>query len=596
MALIERKHFSPYVTKRFNDVILWRVWNENTLRAAQKDNKPLLLHIGYSTCHWCHLFGYESLEDAMVGVFINRYFVPVVIDRNLRPDIASNYMNAAAVLVAKSGWPLNAFLTPEGKPFYAVTYAPPEERYGEESFVDVMRTALGAWEDQRPLVNRTADEMAEYLRDGLTPLVNTYADYIGTDPTPAALEKFAQSYDPEHGGFDANIKFPEGIALQWLLMLAERGDEQAREMALTTLDAMARGGIYDILGGGFHAYTQEPDWEAPRYEKQLTVNSEMALAYLRAFRLTGKEEYRRVAKSTLDFILNTLRLENGLFSPAQDGDTNPKNGTEGRYFSWTEAEVRAALDEMHANALLAAFPLGEEPKPLRQKHSMAEAARTLGISPAEAERLVNEALESLRAARARRKAPFVDIMAITAWNALASEALAQAAQTLDEEQYLSAASETMDRLMELHAREGHLPRAAKNDETRGLGFLEDYAAVGRALLALAKAEGNAERVRQAEQIAAEMDNLFADEWGYYDSAEEHKTPLARPKELIDSAQPSGNSWAAAFLLELAQANGSSAARDRAAEAMRRVAPLLARYPTGLPQWLILHTTLAEKGF
>ncbi len=588
---------TAYYAERHLDAIDWQPWSQAAFQKAQKRNKLIFLNIGYTGCYWCERMASETFRHPVGVAYINRYFVPITVDRNQRPDVANAFMQVVAAMTGKTGWPLTVFLTPEGKPFHGGTYFAFETPLaGEPTLHQLLGEALEAWENDRERVKDTADEMARQMQAGMLPLLNAPLPRPGNIHR-AALENVRAVYAPRDGGFEQAPKFPRPLLLLWLLRLAENGSAEARQMALTTLVGMARGGIYDVLGGGFHAYAHDAAWRQPCFEKSLPTNALLALGYAKAFRLTGQQAFRRVAAHTLDYILGALRLPNGLFANGQ-GSENARGGERGAYYLWTADEVRAALPSDEAEALIAAYGLGDQPATLQRVLGDKALGERLGIAPAEAAERIAAAKTRLLEARRRRPAPLTDTTATTAWHALAVRALAEAAADLNAPRYAEAAAESGAALLTyLRTAEG-LARNGYDGRATGHGLLEDYAAAALAMLSLhrtaAPAPQNTHWLYEAAQMLETLTDRFAADWGYYDPAPEHFAPFGRTRELLDGIIPSGNALAVTLLLEFAAATGRPAFREQAAAMLAPFTPAMAKYPTAFPQWLYAHHLLTAS--
>ncbi len=583
---------SAFYQQRSQDAIHWHPWAPRTFQKARGLGKPIFLHIGYGWCHWCERMASEAFRHPAIATYISRYFIPVALDRDQRPDLANAFMHVTAAMTGKTGWPLNLFLTPEGKPYYGGTYFPPQaEVPGTPTFQEALAEALRAWEEDRERVEDIAQEMARQMGEGLLPLLNSTAP-LDLSPEQAAAEARANlesEFDAQNGGFGEAPKFPQPLVLLWLLRRAEHGDERAQTMALTSLLAMARGGIYDVLGGGFHQYTLDAGWREPRFEKSLPTNALLAQAYTTAYRLTGQEAYRQIASRTLDYLTHTLALPNGLLGSGQSGESESPPG-EGRYYMWTAAEVRAALPADEADLLIAAYDLAETPRTL-QRHLTAEALEAqFGLPTGRAHERVEAAKARLLAARQRRMSPPVDDTAITAWNALAIRTFAQAGRDLDAPRYTQTAVRIAEALLTHVRGENSLGRSWYRGQIGEPAFLEDYAAAGWALLALHKyqaplAPDITSWLYEATWFLEQIEALFAAEWGYYDTTPAHNFPFGRPQELLDGDAPSGNALAATLLAAFAKITHQNAFQVKAQAMLDPMMPLLVRHPTAFPQWL-----------
>ncbi len=593
-------HLPPittYYQARAADAVVWRPWGEKALREAAAKKKPIFLNIGYAACSWCQRMASEAFRNPAIAAYLNRYFIPITVDRHQRPDVAAAYQMPVVAMTGKTGWPLNVFLIPQGGPYHGGTYFPPVEgALGMPSFQDVLIEAAQAWQNDRQRVEDIAAEMARQMGEGLRPLFQTNLPYP-TDPTGEALAALEPDFDAQYGGFESGPKFPQALLLQWLLTRAHHGDNRARQMALTTLIGMARGGIYDLLGGGFHLYAEDRRWRQPRFEKPLALNALLARAYTAAYRLTGQAAFRRVAESTLDFILSTLTLPNGLLASAQSGE-NPHDEGEGRFFTWTADEVRAILPAPQADLLIAAYDLADEPRTLQRALTEQTLSERFALTLQETTRQLEAARQSLRAARAHRFPPPIDATVITSWNALAVLALAEAGAALQAPRYTQAAVRVATALRQ-HLHDGHsLSRGQHEDQPIAAGFLEDYAATALAYLTLHRVQApppapaatetaNSPWLYESLALLEALQNRFAADWGYYDTLpSEHFFPFGRPQEILDGATPCGNALTATLLAELTVLTGENAFQTQTGTLLDRMAPLLARHPTAFPQWLL----------
>ena len=539
---------SPYLLQHADNPVDWYPWGEEAFAKARADDRPILLSVGYAACHWCHVMEHESFEDDETAALMNDRFVNVKVDREERPDVDSLYMDAVVALTGQGGWPMTVFLTPDGEPFLGGTYYPPEPRHGLPSFRQVLDAVSSAYRDRRGDVGRQATALVEAVRrSGETP--------PSTDPlTESLLGEAARSlrsqFDAEWGGWGGAPKFPQPAVLEFLLRMHLRGDEDALPMVTATLDAMAAGGMYDLVGGGFHRYSVDREWLVPHFEKMLYDNAQLASTYLHAWVVTRGERYRRVTEETLDYLLRELRLPEGGFASAQDADTD---GVEGLTFTW-------APDDAVPAELLQPFEdgryviRGELPDDLRAH---------------------------LFELREQRPKPDRDDKAIAAWNGLALAALAEAGRRLERLDYLEAAHALAEFLLGPLSTGGRLHRTYRAGQAKGTGYLEDYADVANGLLELHVATGELRWVEEANRLARLAVELFADETngGFYLSPADGEQLVARKKDLEDQPTPSGNSMLALVLLRLARIYGDDDLERRAVGVFRLVRTALARVPT-----------------
>ena len=566
---------SPYLLQHAANPVDWHPWGEEALGLARSSDRPILLSIGYSACHWCHVMAHESFEDADTAALMNRLFVNVKVDREERPDLDAVYMNAVVGMTGHGGWPMTVFLTPAGEPFYGGTYYPPEPRHGMPSFRQVLTWVGEAWSERRGEVAGLAARLAGALREAVDRAPS--ADAPGADVLEEVLPRLRAAHDPDWGGFGAAPKFPPAAAIGFLLRLhARTGSEEALEIAVTTLDAMALGGMYDVLGGGFHRYSVERTWLVPHFEKMLYDNAQLAAAYLEAWAVTGAERHRAVAEATLDYLLREMRLPEGGFASAQDADTG---GVEGATYVWTPAELEAALAPADAATAAAHYGVTEE-----GNFEGATILRPQGDPPPG----IDDIRRRLLAARAGRPQPDRDDKAVACWNGLTLAALAQGAWRLDRPDLLEAARACAAFLDErMTDAGGRLMRSYRDGRARVPAFLDDHAAVAHGLLELAVATGESGPLERATAIAREAVARFADErhGGFFYTAADAERLVAPHKEYDDNPTPSGNSLLAHVLLRLARVHGDASLEEAAVGAMRLALDTARRAPHAFGQML-----------
>jgi uncharacterized protein YyaL (SSP411 family) len=538
---------SPYLLQHADNPVDWFPWGEEAFERARGEDKPVLLSVGYAACHWCHVMEHESFEDDETAALMNERFVNIKVDREERPDVDSLYMDAVVALTGQGGWPMTVFLTPAGEPFLGGTYYPPEPRFGLPSFQQVLVAVSDAYRERRGDVAGQAAAIVDAVRRSseLAPSQEPLIDTILQDGARGLRTQF----DVQWGGWGNAPKFPQASVLEFLLRMHLRGDESALRMVTTTLDAMAAGGMYDLVGGGFHRYSVDREWLVPHFEKMLYDNALLAATYLHGWVVTGDDRYRRVTEQTLDYMLRELRLPEGGFASAQDADTD---GVEGLTFTWTaddgvRQELLQPFEEGH-------FVIrGELDEPERQR---------------------------LFEIREERPKPARDDKAIAAWNGLALAALAEAGRRLEREDYLHAARELGDFLLgPLSTEDGRLHRTFRG-EAKGVGYLEDYADVAHGLLELHTATGELRWLEEASRLARLAVDLFADEerGGFYLAAADAEQLVARKKDLEDQPTPAGNSMLAFVLLQLARIYGDDELERRAVGVFRLIREALARAP------------------
>jgi uncharacterized protein YyaL (SSP411 family) len=534
---------SPYLLQHAANPVDWYPWGDEAFARARADDKPVLLSVGYSACHWCHVMEHESFEDDETARLMNELFVSVKVDREERPDVDAVYMDAVVSLTGQGGWPMTVFLTPEGEPFFGGTYYPPEPRHGMPAFRQVLSAVADAYRTQRGDVARQAGALVDALRRSaqLAPSREPLTEELLT----GAVETLRSQYDPRWGGFGRAPKFPPASTIEFLL---RRG---AFEMALGTLDGMRTGGMYDLVGGGFHRYSVDAQWLVPHFEKMLYDNALLVPAYLHAFLLTGEESYRAIVEETVDYCLRELRLEGGGFASAQDADTD---GVEGLTFTWTPDEVPRA-DELL--------------QPFEHGRSIIRG------------RLTDDERAALLAARQKRPQPLRDDKAIAAWNGLMLAALAEAGRQLERREWLDAAQELAGFLLGPLSDGGRLHRTWRDGVAKGTGYLEDYANVAHGLYELHVATGEARWLLESRRLALAAVELFGDDeqGGFFLTPSDGEELVAPRKDLDDNPTPSGNSMLAFVLLRLARLWGDDELERRAVGVLRLIRDAIPRAPS-----------------
>ena len=532
---------SPYLRQHADNPVDWYPWGEEAFTRARAEDKPLLLSVGYSSCHWCHVMAHESFEDPQTAALMNDRFVNVKVDREERPDVDSVYMDAVVSLTGHGGWPMTVFLTPTGEPFFGGTYYPPEPRHGLPSFTQLLQAVADAWRDRRADIERDAGAITDQLRRVAEPSLEPLTSSVLVD----AARALRRQLDPVWGGFGNAPKFPPASVLEFLLRRGEL------EPATKTLDGMALGGMYDLVGGGFHRYSVDREWLVPHFEKMLYDNALLVPAYLHGWLVTGNERYREVVEETLDYMLRELRLPEGGFASAQDADTE---GVEGLTYTWTEA------DDVPAE-LLQPFEHGRF------------------IIRGELDR---ETRARLFEERELRPKPLRDDKAIASWNGLALAALAESGRRLDRADYLEAAGMLAGFLLgPLSTAEGRLFRSWRAGQAKHAGVLEDYADVANGLYELHVATGELRWLVESRRLALLAVELFGDDehGGFFLTASDGERLVARKKDFDDHPTPSGNSMLAYVLLRLARLWGEPELERQAVGVFRFVARLLPQAPS-----------------
>jgi len=539
---------SPYLLQHADNPVDWYAWGEEAFDRARAEDKPILLSIGYSACHWCHVMEHESFEDDETARVMNERFVNVKVDREERPDVDALYMEAVVALTGHGGWPMTVFITPEGVPFFGGTYYPPEPRHGMPSFRDVLETISALYRDRRGAVDGTASQLREALEQAgnISPSSEPLTEQLLQD----ASRTLRGQFDPEWGGFGGAPKFPPASTLEFLLRMHLRGDEQALPMVVKTLDAMAAGGMYDVVGGGFHRYSVDRTWLVPHFEKMLYDNALLASAYLHGWVVTGDERYRTIVEQTLDYVVRELALPEGGFASAQDADTQ---GVEGLTFTWT-------AEEGIPEELLQPFEEGRS------------------IIRGELDEELRRRLFELREQRPK---PLRDDKAIASWNGLLLAALAEAGRRLERRDWLDAAVDLGEFLLgPLSDDEGRLYRTFRESRAKNTGFLEDYADVANGLYELHVATGEPRWLEEARRLAGLALDLFGDEerGGFFLTPAHGEQLVARQKTFDDHPTPSGNSMLAFVLLRLARIYGDGELERKAVGVFRLIRDALPRAP------------------
>jgi uncharacterized protein YyaL (SSP411 family) len=554
---------SPYLLQHKDNPVEWYPWGEEALARARDEDKPILLSIGYSACHWCHVMEHESYEDEGTAAYMNEHFVCIKLDREERPDLDAIYMEACQAMTGHGGWPLNVFLTPEQVPFYAGTYFPPEQRQGMPSWRMVLEAVAEAWETRRDEIRAGSERIVERLRGGA--LLEPSKEVMDPRRLDEAVVRLGRAYDARHGGFGGAPKFPPTSAIEFLL---RRGDSA---MTAHTLRAMASGGMYDQVGGGFARYSVDATWLVPHFEKMLYDNALLARAYLHGWQVTGDELLRRVCCETLDWALREMRAPEGGFYSALDADSE---GEEGRFYVWTLDELRDALgdDPELFEAARDYFGVSER--------GNFEGRNILVRRERELERL-EEIRRRLYEARAQRVWPGLDDKRLTAWNALLISALAEAGAVLGRGDYVEAATACAAFILgELRDGEGRLLRSYKDGEAKLNAYLEDHAFLVEALLTLYESTFAARWFGAARELADTMIERFADDerGGFFETSTDHERLVARRKDLEDNPIPAGNSSAAYGLLRLGALTGEHEYEARAVGILRLLHPIAVQHP------------------
>ncbi len=595
---------SPYLLQHAHNPVDWYPWGEEALAKARKEDKPIFLSIGYSACHWCHVMEHESFENTTVAALMNARYVSIKVDREERPDLDAIYMDAVISMTNSGGWPMSVFLTPEGQPFYGGTYYPPEPRYGMPSFTQVLHSVADAYEKRRGEVLGQAVRLTEAMQR--TAFLSAQDDEIGTELLDEAVAQLHQSFDDEDGGFGSQPKFPQPMTLDFLMAYVARTNQSAAAaamdpldalyMAETTLTKMAHGGIYDQLGGGFHRYSVDRVWLVPHFEKMLYDNSQLLRSYLHAWQLTDRPLYRQVVEETIDYILREMTAPTGGFYSTQDADSE---GEEGKFFVWTPSEIEQILDAHEAAIFENYYGVSdrgnfEGTTILSVTRTVADVAERFRVSTAEIERVLATGRQKLFAHREGRITPARDEKILTEWNGLMIHALAECGVVLGRADALQAAVQAADFILStMRQQDGKLYRSYKDGRARFNGYLEDYAALIRGLIALYEATFDLRWLGEASRLTQLMFAQFhdAENGGFFQTGIDHEKLVVRRKDFIDNAIPSGNALAAEALVRLSVLVGTPTYRQEAMRIVLTMKEAMARQPNGFGRLLALLETL-----
>ena len=560
---------SPYLLQHKDNPVDWWPWSDEAFAEARRRDVPVLLSVGYAACHWCHVMAHESFEDAETAALMNELFVNVKVDREERPDVDAVYMDATQALTGHGGWPMTVFMTPDGEPFVCGTYFPPDARHGLPSFRQVLLAVAEAWRDRRADVVASGKEITRRLSEREAFPVGERPP--GAADLDAAARSLALTYDAERGGFGGAPKFPPSMCLEFLLRHhARTGDERSLEMVRGTAEAMARGGMYDQLAGGFARYSVDADWVVPHFEKMLYDNALLLRAYTHWWRATGDPLAARVAHETAAFLLRDLGTPEGGFASALDADSE---GEEGRYYVWTPGELAKVLGDEDGAWAARVWNVTDA-----GTFEHGSSVLQLRADPEDWDRY-ERVRATLLAARAERVPPGIDDKVVTAWNGLAIGALAEAGALFGRPELVAAAETAADLMRDLHWTGERLLRTSRlGTAGRNAAVLEDYADLAEGLLALYSVTGDVCRLSAAgAMLDVVLAHFAADNGGFYDTADDAEALVRRPQDPTDNATPAGSSAAAGALLTYAALSGSDRHRTAAERALATVTPLLARH-------------------
>lgn len=604
---------SPYLLQHANNPVDWRPWGEEALAKARTENKPIFLSIGYAACHWCHVMARESFEDEETAALMNENFINIKVDREERPDLDAIYMQATVAMTGSGGWPMSVFLAPDLKPFFAGTYFPPVARDNMPAFKDILAVSARAWREQQKDAARIGDKVTDRIRQALNVAPQTRASF-SQDHLNAAASQLLDDYDWSNGGWGSAPKFPQAMAIEFLLRCAAKNKETenpANSLTLRAcfhaLRAMARGGMYDVVGGGFSRYSTDVAWRTPHFEKMLYDNALLARAYLHAWQISNDSFFKRIAAETLDFIAREMTHPAGGFYSSLNAESE---GQEGKFYVWTLEQIRATL-QSDSELFEAAYGIAAhgnwEGKAILQRvlDDGALAAR-FKLDPQTLAAILTDCHSRLLSARSQRVRPSTDDKILTSWNGLALATLAEAARVFSAEAetnasiipdnaYYIMATRNAEFLLSSLRTNGSLKHSWRDGKIAAASFLEDYAALILGLLELYQTDFNVKWYSAAQELVEEMIARFADpDGGFFDTPADGETLLLRPKDVQDNASPSGNALACEALLLFSEFSGEGKYRERAEAAFSLVVGMAAEYPTSFARWLSAANFSLEK--
>ena len=579
---------SPYLLQHANNPVDWYPWGEEALERARSEDKPILLSIGYSACHWCHVMERESFENETIAGLMNDNFVSIKVDREERPDLDQVYMQAVQMLTGSGGWPMTVFLTPEGKPFYGGTYFPPDDRQGMPGFPRLLTSIAEAYSTNRGEVDRVTQQLTTQMSQSNQ--VPQGTSILTVDILHQAYSSLATNFDYQNGGFGNAPKFPQPMTPEFLLRYYHHGyNPRALELVELTLEKMAYGGIYDQIGGGFHRYSTDPYWLVPHFEKMLYDNALLARLFLHTYLITGRALYRRVVEETLDYVLREMTDPSGGFYSAQDADSE---GVEGKFFVWSPGEINAVMGDTDGEVFAGYYGVTaggnfEGKNILNIRQDPEEFAETKGLTADQLGDIINRGSKALLEVREQRIHPMRDDKVLASWNGLMLRSFAEAAAALGRPDYLAVAIKNAGFLVGSMKSDGRLLRTYRDGQAKLLGYLEDYSFVIDGLLALYEATFDLRWLEEAVTLADSMIELFWDEGigGFYDTGSDHETLVVRPRDVFDNAQPCGGSVASDVLLRLAVFTGKSDYSAKAAVPLRSLHQAMSQSPGGTGHWL-----------
>lgn len=576
---------SPYLLQHANNPVNWYPWGNDAINKAKAENKPIFLSIGYAACHWCHVMAHESFEDEETAAFMNEHFINIKVDREERPDIDGIYMQATISMTGSGGWPMSVFLSPDLKPFYTGTYFPPVRRYNMPAFKDVLAGLANAWQNDRDEIVKVGEQVSSHLRHQAK---NQASDSTLKEHLEAIANTIKSSYDWGYGGWGDAPKFPQAMAVDFLLhhSVANKSEEYLK-LIHHCLQAMSRGGMYDVVGGGFSRYSTDSQWRVPHFEKMLYDNALLVRAYLHAWQVTKEPAYKRIVEETLDFIAREMTHEQGGFYSSLDADSE---GEEGRFYVWTLDGIRDVLKDdsefFEAAYGITAKGNWENKTVLQRTLDDASLAARFKLNLEAVPAKLAESHARLLSVRGSRIRPVTDDKVLTAWNGLMLATVAESARVLENKDYLTLATRNAEFLLSDLRPGGKLRHTWRNGKTSNEVFLEDYSALILGLLEMYQTDFDNKWFVAAKELADEMTEKFSDpEGGFFDTPNDGETLLIRPKDIQDNATPSGNSLACEALIKLAAFTDEGKYQDIAEKSLTLITDFVLRYPLGFARWL-----------
>jgi len=582
---------SPYLLQHADNPVDWYPWGDEAFSTAKSKNLPVFLSIGYAACHWCHVMERESFEDPIIAEILNKNFINIKVDREERPDIDTIYMAAVVGLTGQGGWPMSLFLTPDGKPFYGGTYFPPVRRFNRPSFGEILSMIVDLWKHNSLEIIHTAQKVTEHLKNSWNwGILNK--ETISSEGLFKAAKILIDTFNTDIGGWGTPPLFPAPMAIDFLFTQATRDDQKAKNVALNALRAMQKGGIYDVIGGGFHRYSTDESWLVPHFEKMLYDNAQLSRAYLHGYLLSGDDSLKRTCLQTLNFILRELTSPEGAFFSSLDADSE---GEEGIFYTWSDDDIRKALpdkeDLLFLNSVYSLSSQGnfEGKNILQRKNGIDDEAiaSRLGTDVQSFRQKLDQIHSEMLSFRSQRIRPSTDDKVIVFWNALTLQAFSEAARYLSNPDYLKAAQTNADFLLNYLYTPRGLMRSWRINQARHFACLEDYGALILALLSLFQSDFNSRWFQAALILLDEMETFFEDKrnGGFFTRRIDQPDVIVNPKEYQDNVTPSGNSLAALIYIQMAAFTGNQRWRDKGEKLLSEIQPLAVQQPMGFAMWL-----------